>query len=425
MSSQRISRLRVTPVAVADPPIRNSAGVHEPYFVRAILELVATDGTVGLSETLGEPEVLRLLAKAADSVVGADPFDIERLFRRSGLPEVWALTNGVPDDDVPAPGSFAGSAAAKAAAALEVAALDLQGRLLGIPVSTLLGGARRRDVEFAGYLFYKFARHVDAGSPTDDWGVIDDVDALVRSARRMVDRFGFRSLKLKGGVLEPDVEIDAMLALRREFPEHDLRIDPNAAWTVPTSIHVGTALAGIVEYLEDPTPGHAGMAEVARALSVPLATNMVVTSFADIPAAVRSGSVDIVLADHHYWGGLRATQHLATLCAAFGLGLSMHSNSHLGVSFAAMVHVASTLPDGLRACDTHLPWLSEDVVASPLTVLDGVVRVPETPGLGVDLDPEMLGVMHERYRSIAGRQRDDVGYMRRFVPDWEDRRPRW
>lgn len=426
MNGVRVAELRVTPVAVGDPPLRNSAGVHEPYFRRAVLELVADDGTTGLAETLGEPEVLRLLGDARAAVPGADPFDLEELFRRAGLPAaIGAASGGAPRAGVPAPGTFAGSATAKAVAALEAAALDLQSRILGIPLATLLGGARRRDVEFAGYLFYKFDRHVDDDAPQDDWGAIDDPGSIVRSARRMVDRFGFGSLKLKGGVFDPDEEVEALRALRREFPGHALRVDPNAAWTVGTSIRVGTELAGVVEYLEDPTPGHAGMAEVSRALTTPLATNMVVTSFADIPAAVREGSVDIVLADHHYWGGLRATQHLATLCAAFGLGLSMHSNSHLGVSFATMVHVASTLPDGLRACDTHLPWLSEDVVVTPLEVRGGTVEVPDGPGLGVELDPEALGRMHDRYLSLAGRRRDDVGYMRRFVPDWEDGRPRW
>jgi glucarate dehydratase len=425
MSASSIAELRVTPVAVGDPPLRNSAGVHEPYFRRLVLELVAEDGTTGLAETLGEPEVLRLLDGAREALRHANPFDLEDLLRRARLPAAVS-TRATPSDGagVPAPGTFAGSAAAKAAAAIEAAALDLQSRLLGIPLATLLGGSRRSEVEFAGYLFYKFERHADAEASADEWGAIDDPSSLVRSARRMVDRFGFRSLKLKGGVFAPEAEIEGLRALRAAFPGHALRIDPNAAWTVETSVRVGAQLADVVEYLEDPTPGHAGMAEVGRRLATPLATNMVVTSFADLPEAVRTGSVDIVLADHHYWGGLRATQHLATLCATFGLGLSMHSNSHLGISLATMVHVASTLPEGLYACDTHVPWLGEDVVTRPLELVDGAVRVPDAPGLGVELDREALGVLHERYLSNAGR-RDDVGYMRRFVPDWEDRRPRW
>src|SRR5581483_4506038 len=119
--------------------------------------------------------------------------------------------------------------------------------------------------------------------------------------------YGFRSIKLKGGVFQPDQEIAAMRALADAFPGHPLRVDPNAAWTVPTSIRVARELDGILEYLEDPTPGIEGMGEVAKRASMPLATNMCVVRFADLPPAIEHGSVGIVLSDHHYWGGLRQT----------------------------------------------------------------------------------------------------------------------
>jgi glucarate dehydratase len=183
---------------------------------------------------------------------------------------------------------------------------------------------------------------------------------------------------------------------------------------------------GILEYLEDPTTGRVGMAEVARVASMPLATNMCVVGFADIPEAVRLGSIGVLLSDHHYWGGLRPTQVVSDLCETFGIGLSMHSNSHLGISLAAMVHVAASTPHLTYACDTHWPWKSEDVIVpGVLAFVDGAVAVPTGPGLGVELDPDALGRLHEQYRRSGIRRRDDTTYMRSVQPDFSPNTDRW
>lgn len=421
---RRIGHIRCTPVLVPDPPLRNSSGVHEPWVSRLIIEVESVDGHVGLSETLGDPRLVSAIVERAPLLIGRDPFDLAGMQRILGLSRSRGANGQSWDGALPAPGKFAGSLEAKILAAFECALIDLQARILGVPVSTVLGGRTRESVDFAAYLFYKFGRHIDA--PEDDaWGEVSSPQDMVRLAERMVDLYGFRSLKLKGGVLDPDDEVATILALRERFPGTPLRIDPNAAWSVPTSIRVGRALTGVLEYLEDPTPGHLGMAEVARGIDVPLATNMIVTAFGDIQEAVRRGSASIVLADHHFWGGLRATQHLATVCETFGIGLSMHSNSHLGISFAAMAQVASTLVGELHACDTHYPWQESDVVVERLKIEGGAVHLTDAPGLGVELDRERLAELHENHLRIGPMRRDDVGYMRRYVPDWEDARPRW
>jgi glucarate dehydratase len=241
----------------------------------------------------------------------------------------------------------------------------------------------------------------------------------------MVERHGFRALKLKGGVFPPEQEMAAVRALADAFPDLPLRLDPNAAWTVPTSHHVAAGLASSLEYLEDPTPGQAEMAEVAALAPLPLATNMCVVSFADLPEAVRLGSVGVVLTDHHYWGGLRRSQELAATCQTFGLGLSMHSNSHLGVSLAAMVHLAGATPNLTYSCDTHTPWAEADVVRAPLRIADGAVAVPDGPGLGVELDPDALARMHDDYLRCGLRRRDDGAYMRQFDPGFTARQATW
>jgi glucarate dehydratase len=185
----------------------------------------------------------------------------------------------------------------------------------------------------------------------------------------------------------------------------------------------------VLEYLEDPTPGIDGMAEVSRhGPMMPLATNMCVVSFADIAPAVRVNAVQVILSDHHYWGGLRRSANLAAICETFGLGLSMHSNSHLGISLAAMVHLAAAVPNLTYACDTHWPWKSadDDVVAgTPFTFRGGALSVPPGPGLGVELDRDALARLHEQYLASGLRNRDDTGYMQRIVPDYERKQPRW
>ncbi len=184
--------------------------------------------------------------------------------------------------------------------------------------------------------------------------------------------------------------------------------------------------AGLLEYLEDPTGGLSGMAEVAALAPMPLATNMCVVAFADLPEAVRRNSVQVVLADHHYWGGLRACAELAAICRTWGIGVSMHSNSHLGISLAAMVHLAASTPELTYAADTHTPWQSGvDVVAEPLPITGGAVTVPDRPGLGVTLDEDALARLHEDYLRCGITERDDTAYRQRFEPDYVKRRPRW
>ena len=205
-------------------------------------------------------------------------------------------------------------------------------------------------------------------------------------------------------------------------------MDPNGAWNVETSIEVGEALDGVLEYLEDPTPGIPGMAEVRRNVSMPLATNMCVVSFGDVAPAVAAGAVDVILSDHHFWGGLRRSQSLAGITETFGLGLSMHSNSHLGISLAAMVHLAAATPNLDYACDTHWPWKdpSEDVILSgALAFSNGAVAVPTAPGLGIELDRDALARLHEQYLQSGMLNRDDTGYMQSLHPDYELVTPRW
>jgi glucarate dehydratase len=261
----------------------------------------------------------------------------------------------------------------------------------------------------------------------DDWGEALDPAGIVEQARLMQQRYGFRSFKLKGGVFPPDEEIAAIRALAAAFPGQPLRLDPNTAWTARTSTYVARELDGVLEYLEDPTATIPGMAQVAKDSPLPLATNMCVVAWEHVRPAIEQNAIQVLLTDHHYWGGLRRTRELAAVCEAFGIALSMHSNSHLGISLAAMTHVAATIPHLDHSCDTHYPWNSADDVVRPgvLELRDGEVKVPSGPGLGVELDHDALDRLHRLYVDSGVRARDDTAYMRRVRPDYELRLPRW
>jgi len=407
-----ITAVHVTPVAF-----------NEPFALRTVVELVTESGTYGLGESYGDLPHLRRLERAARALVGHDVLDLNGMYR--------AVVASLAADDGQGGHGMSGMVTGSATpdrvySPFEVAALDAQGKLIGVPVSDLLGGAVRDRVDYSAYLFYKWARH--PGADDDAWGAALDPDGLVRQARRMVDEYGFTAIKLKGGVLHPDEEVAAVKALRAEFPDHPLRLDPNGAWTPETSVRVAEALDGVVEYLEDPTPGIEGMAAVAKQVSMPLATNMAVVAFDHLPPAVAQDAVQVVLSDHHFWGGLRRSQTLGAICRVWGVGLSMHSNSHLGISLAAMTHLAATTPNLDYACDTHWPWKSPDedvVVDGAIGFADGGVAVPTAPGLGVELDRDRLARLHEQYLSCGIRSRDDTGYMRRSEPGFDPSPARW
>lgn len=421
----KIVEMRVVPVAMADPPLRSAFGLHAPYALRTIVQLRTDDGLTGLGETYGGAIPLRDLEAARERVIGQDPWQLTRIEAA-----VAGDPTAAPNKDRAWEGTL--SSPVQAYSPVEVACLDIIGKATGRPVADLLGGRYRSAVPFSAYLFYKHAGIggadglADASSAAkerDDYLAREALspEGIVRQAQEFVRRFGFRSIKLKGGVLEPDIEAASILALRGAFgPEMPLRIDPNCVWSVDTSIRIGLELAGTLEYYEDPTDGKANMAEVARRVPIPLATNMCTTSWSDIPETVARGSIHILLSDHHLWGGLAATVKLAQLCRVFGWGVSMHSNSHLGISLMAMAHVAAAIPNLTYACDTHYPWQVEEVITGGKRQFEeGHIVIDDTPGLGVELDEDALARLHEQYQKAGLAKRDDVAEMQKIQPGWK------
>ena len=421
--SDRIVDVRVTPIAFRDPPLLNVGGVHQPWALRSIIEVETASGRIGLGESYGEADTLADLNRIAPGLIGLDPFALNALTQ-----VVYRCVGSSPDTGAPFPPQ-GDKARASALGAFEVAFWDLQGQIVGRPLYDLLGGAVRSHVSYSAYLFYKYARHhADPGYPTDPWGEALNPAQLVAQAQRMVDLYGFGSIKLKAGVFAPEQELDGLRALRAAFPKRPLRIDPNGGWSVATTRRLMPALSepGLLEYLEDPVGTLDQMAEVATFATMPLATNMVTVAFGHLPRSVALNAVQVVLSDHHYWGGLRASQQLAAIGRVFGLGISMHSNSHLGISLAAMTHLGVTLPNLAYACDTHYPWQEDEVIeGGKLQIRGGQLAPPPGPGLGVKLDPAALARLHQNYLDCGIRHRDDASEMRKHQADFSSQRPRF
>ena len=420
----RIAEMNVTPIAISDPPLRNAAGLHAPYALRTIVELITDDGISGLGEIHGGSTITNLLLDARDVVVGRDPFQLTAMSLAIGAhlrQDAGHLNHGIVQIFSP----------------IEVACLDIIGKATGRPVVDLLGGKVRDQVPFSAYLFFKHrgaggSHGFDLDPGATGWAVARqaaalDPAAVVRQAQAMCAAYGFKSIKLKAGTLPPEVEVDTIFALRDAFgPDTPLRIDPNGVWSVPTAIAWGQRLKDVLEYYEDPVRGQEQMAAVAQAVDIPLATNMCTTAFEHLPRSIRLGSEQIILMDHHIWGGLRASMELARICRTFDRGLSMHSNSHLGISLAAMTHLAAAVPNLSYACDTHYPWQDDELLAGgPIRIEDGAVEVSSEPGLGIELDRAALARLHEAYLACGLTRRDDELEMQKVEPGWAFQPTRW
>jgi len=409
-----ITGLKVTPIALPDPPLLAASGCHGPYFLRNIVELRTEGRTVGIGETHGGADVTKALEQAQSVVIGQNAFAYRKFAR-----ELQALGMSC----------YAG---------IEMACLDACARATGRRLCELVGGPVRDSVEFAAYLFFRYAADhpVVLSDPhlvdprgrgdraLDSWGEVRSPESMAALAARFRDRWGFRVFKLKGGVLAPDVERETMKALAADLGrEALLRIDPNGRWKLETAVRIGKELGQLpLEYYEDPVQGQAAMAQVRRETGLKMSTNMCVTSFAHIPEALRVKPIDVLLCDHHYFGGFTGCQALGPISRAAGWTLSQHSNNHAGVTMAAMIHLGASIPELTLASDTHYPWLIEgtDIIEGPgLTIRGGRMAVPAGPGLGVTLDADKLARAHEVYQKCGMRRRDDRSLMRRIEPGWK------
>jgi glucarate dehydratase len=376
----KITVVRVTPVSVpTHAPLRYSTGADAAIH-RLIVEVETDEGLTGLGECNAGAAREARLRECIPQILGSDPFQTERLRWQIGAPPEIKLFGN----------------ANHTFAAIEFACLDIQGQAAGRPVHDLLGGCLRQRIPLIAYLFYRYANDLGEGE-------IADTDALVRYARAVVGECGFETLKFKAGVLPPAIEVEAAQALRREFPRHCLRVDPNAAWSVSTALGVARQLADCgLEYLEDPVWGLRGMARVnAKCPWLALASNMAVATPEDFAPMAALEALDVVLVDPHFYGGLRQARHAAAALELLNVDVALHSQGELGISMAAQLHLAACLPVLTHAADAHYHHLTDDIIkGGKLPCAEGRMAVPGAPGLGVKLDPDRVRKYHELARTL-------------------------
>lgn len=356
-----------------EAPLRYSVGSH-PGFSRTIIEIDTDEGITGLGECYGGASRTGQLTDLKPLLIGEDPMNLERLRWKLAAPSSVKLFGYVL--------GFAG---------LEFALLDIQGKALNRSVCDLLGGRIRDKIQFAAYLFYRYPNEKGQGE-------VSNVEQMVAFAQELISKHGFTSIKYKNGVMHPDEEIDTFIALRKAFPKHRIRLDPNAVWTVTTAVDVARRLHDYnMEYLEDPVWGMRAMKRVnEKAPWVTLASNMSVFAFEDLGPAIMDDVLDVVLLDPHWYGGIHRAKVAGQVCEAMGVDAGMHSGAEFGISQAAMIHLAACLPNLVLAPDSHYHHLMDDVIeGGKLQYKDGAMAVPTGPGLGVSLDRDKLARYHE------------------------------
>jgi len=432
-----VTDLQVVPVAGQDSMLLNLSGAHGPWFTRNILILRDSAGHVGVGEVPGGEAIRQTLEDARTLVLGRSVGDYNGVLNRA--------RQAFADRDSAGRGlqTFDLRVAVHAVTALESALLDLLGQHLGVPVAALLGDGQQRDeVEMLGYLFFIADRnrtdlgYRDESDASETWFRVRNEealtpDAIVRQAEAAYARYGFKDFKLKGGVLPGSEEVKAVRALARRFPEARVTLDPNGAWSLAEAIELCRDLHGVLAYAEDPCGaenGYSGrevMAEFRRATGLPTATNMIATDWRQMGHAIALQSVDIPLADPHFWT-MSGSVRVAQMCHDWGLTWGSHSNNHFDISLAMFTHVAAAAPGRITAIDTH--WIWQDgqyLTREPLQIVGGKVTVPHKPGLGVELDWDALAKAHALYLEKGLGARDDAIAMRFLFPDWafDNKRP--
>ena len=429
-STPTVVQLQTVPVAGQDSMLLNLSGAHSPYFTRNIVILTDSAGNIGLGEVPGGESIRLTIEEARPFLLGKSLGEYNRVLNdmRGALQDRDAGGRGIQ--------TFDQRIAIHAITAVESALLDLLGKFLGVPVAALLGdGIQRQAVEVLGYLFYigdprqtnlDYRHEADAD---ESWFQLRnvatlDADAIVRLAEAAQQRYGFSSFKLKGGVLPGEAEIDTVSALAERFPESRISLDPNGAWSLDEAIRLCQGRESVLAYAEDPCGAERGysgretMAEFRRATGMRTATNMVATDFRELSNAIRLRSIDIPLADPHFWT-MQGAVRVAQLCNVFGLTWGSHSNNHFDISLAMHVHVAAAAPGDVTAMDTHWIWQDgQNLTREPFQICDGRIRLPDKPGLGIEIDPEQMAAANRVYQSLADGARNDATAMQFLIPGW-------
>jgi glucarate dehydratase len=425
-----VTSMRVVPVAGHDSMLLNLSGAHAPFFTRNIVILSDNAGHTGVGEVPGGEKIRKVLEEAESLVIGKSIAAYRNV--------LTSIREAFGDRDAGGRGAqtFDLRVTIHAVTAIEAALLDLLGQFVGLPVAALLGdGQQRKQVEVLGYLFYIGDRtrtdlpYRSEPDAANDWQrlrheVALTPESIVRLAEATHARYGFNDFKLKGGVLEGDAEIEAVTALAERFPRARITLDPNGAWSLDQAVRLCSNKRHVLAYAEDPCGGEKGfsgreiMAEFRQATGLPTATNMIATDWREMRHALQLHSVDIPLADPHFWT-MEGSVRVAQACQTWGLTWGSHSNNHFDISLAMFTHVAAAAPGKTTAIDTHWIWQDgQRITKEPLKIEGGLLTVPDKPGLGIDIDMAEVEKAHEAYNRLPAGARNDAAAMQYLIPGW-------
>jgi glucarate dehydratase len=433
MMTPIITSMEVYPVAGKDCMLLNLSGAHAPYFTRNVVVLKDNTGQLGVGEVPGGVKITDALKACKSLVLGTSIGEY-----KNTLLKVKAELEKKGEEDTRGNQTFDLRIGVHVLTAIEAPLLDLLGKHLNVPVAALLGDGMQRDkVRMLGYLFYiadrkktDLAYDEELDSECEWYRIRHEEamtpEAIVALARASKEKYGFEDFKLKGGVLEGKEEIKAIKALKEAFPEARITLDPNGGWLLKDAIKLCKDMHGILTYCEDPCGaenGYSGrevLAEFRRATGLPTATNMIATDWREMSHSIMLQSVDIPLADPHFWtmsGSVRVGQ----MCNEFGLTWGSHSNNHFDISLAMFTHAAAAVPGSINAIDTHWIWQegAERLTKEPLQIKDGFIEIPKKPGLGIDIDMEQILKAHEVYQANCLGGRDDAMGMQYLIPGWK------
>lgn len=426
-----ITKVTVIPVAGRDSMLLNLSGAHAPFFTRNIVLLEDSSGHIGAGEVPGGEAIRRTLEEAIPLVKE------QSIGRYNSVLNQVRMAFAHKDAGGRGNQTFDLRTTIHAVTALEAAFLDLLGQHLNVPVAELLGDGQQRDkVKMLGYLFYVGDRNKtdlpynDGISEGNGWDRIRHEEALtpeavVRLAEAAYDKYGFEDFKLKGGVLSGEQEIAAVTALAKRFPDARITLDPNGGWLLEDAIRLCKGMGGVLAYAEDPCgpeDGYSGretMAEFRRATGLPTATNMIATDWRQLGHAIQLNSVDIPLADPHFWT-MQGSVRVAQMCNDWGLTWGSHSNNHFDISLSMFTHVAAAAPGDITAIDTHWIWQDgQRLTKEPFQIKGGEVEVPQTGGLGIEIDMDEIEKAHKLYVDMKLGTRDDSVGMQYLIPGWQ------
>jgi len=326
--------------------------------VTSLVRIRTDADLVGLGAAYSHPDLVRVIIEGnlRAHLIGEDPLNIEALWEKMYGLTRWYGRKG---------------AAVSAIGGIDIALWDLRGKAEGQPLYRLLGGERGVAPAYASGLFWH-----------------DDVSALEREARRHRER-GFRRVKMRLGRSE-EYDVAAVAAARRGVgADGDVMVDGSHRYSAEVAERMGRVLADHrVFWFEEPFPPEDLDAYVALRpkLSVPLAAGENEFGAQGFREILRAGAVDIAQPDACRTGGITESMRIARLAAAEGVRIAPHTWSD-AVALIANAHVVAAIPHGVTVeiDQTGNPSI-DDLLIEPLRIEDGLLHLPDGPGLGIELN---------------------------------------